>query len=427
MNTNLMRMIVVTVGLCLGSVAGDAADWMSWRGPRDHGSQPSGSFPAELSDESIVWRAPLPGKGCSTPIFVDGNLYLTAPENGKDAVMSLDASGQRRWLTAFDTEVSGKHRNGSGCNASPVSDGNAIYVYFKSGTFAALELDGTQRWTTNLVERFGKDERYWDHGTSPVLTEDYVVMARMHAGESWLAAFDKVSGDLVWKVPRNYDVPKECDQCYTTPLVIEYEQRESVLVWGAEHLTIHDAATGEERWSCGGFNPDANALWPAIATPVIVGDMAVVCFGRNDRGTPQLHGVRLNGEGDVTDTNHVWFRDDVSAFVPTPAVAKGLVYIVRDKGEVDCIDPATGETVWSDRLPKNRSAYYASPLVAGGRLYAIREDGAMFVVDVSDSKFELLSEYEFDQPIIGSPIPGKDCLYVRGQDHLFCLATDRNP
>ena len=353
------------------------------------------------------------------------NIYLTAPVDGKDALLAIDELGKQSWSAVFAGESEGKHRNGSGCNASPVTDGDGLFVYFKSGRFAAVNLDGTVRWQTDLVKRFGKDERFWDQGTSPVLTQKHVIMARMHAGDSWLAAFDKVTGELAWKVDRNYTVPRECDQCYTSPLVIQYEGREAVLVWGAEHLTIHDAADGSQVWSCGNFNPEANKLWPAIAMPVIVNDIAVICFGRNDRGIPRMFGVRLDGSGDVTETNHVWLRDDISSFVPSPVAYQGLVYLVRDKGEVECIDPATGETVWSQRFPKHRSAYYASPLIAGGYLYAPREDGVVFVASVKDDRFELVSENDFEQPVIGSPVPDSNRLFIRGEKHLFCFSADQ--
>ena len=126
--------------------------------------------------------------------------------------------------------------------------------------------------------------------------------------------------------------------------------------------------------------------------PVIVGDMAVIAFGRNDRGQPRLHGIRLAGQGDVTATSHVWKREDVGTFVPTPAAYNGRVYLVGDRGQVTCIDPATGETIWSNAYPKSRAAFYASPVIAGGLLYAPREDGVVFVANVAGGKFELLAE-----------------------------------
>ena len=412
--------LLLTTGF---ATADDPLDWPRWRGPQDIGSTEVGTYPVQFDESTTRWRIRLPGKGCSTPIVLNRTIYLTAPVNGNDALISIDWSGDRRWSATFGPENPGKHRNGSGCNASPVTDGSAVFVYFKSGTLAAVELDGTVRWKTDLVQRFGEDKRFWDHGTSPVLTDKYVIMARMHAGDSWLAAFDKTSGDLAWKIARNYSTPVEGDQCYTTPLVIRHDGKETVLVWGTQHITIHDAADGKVHWSCGNFNPDSNKLWPAIATPVIVGDMAVICYGRNDRGKPRLHGIRLGGSGDVTASNHAWRRDDVGSFVPSPAAYQGRVYLVRDRGEVECIDPVTGKTVWSEAFPKGRASFYASPMIAGGNLYAAREDGTVFVATVTNDHFSLIAENDMDERVIGSPVPALNCLLIRGEDHLFCLAS----
>ena len=245
----------------------------------------------------------------------------------------------------------------------------------------------------------------------------------MHAGESWLAAFDKVSGEVVWKVARNYATPTECDHGYSTPLVIQHNGKEAILVWGAEHITIHDSGAGKLLWSCGNFNPEASKLWPTVATPVLVNDMAVIAYGRNDRGNPRLHGIRIAGSGDVTATNHVWKREDVGTFVPTPVVYQGRVILVRDRGEVDCIDPATGNTVWSDAFAKGRASFYASPLIVGDLLCAPREDGVVFVARIASDKFELLSENNMEEPVIGSPVPASNRIFIRGEKHLFCIAS----
>jgi hypothetical protein len=310
----------LTCFLLRSGFAAEATDWRSWRGPSLNGSARQGNYPVKFGADDNLWRTELPGKGCSTPILLDGKIYVTSAADGNDALLCYDLKGAEKWRAVFGKEDPGRHRNGSGSNASPVTDGNAVFVYFKSGTLAAVELNGKERWKTDLVGRFGKDALFWDHGTSPVLTEKYVIMTRMHKGESWLAAFDKPSGEMAWKVPRNYTTPMECDHGYSTPLVIQYQGKESILVWGAEHITIHNATDGQITWSCGNFNPESNGLWPAIVTPVVVGNIVVIAYGRNDRGAPRLHGIRLSGSGDVTQTNHLWKRDDVGTFVPTPAV-----------------------------------------------------------------------------------------------------------
>ena len=221
----------------------------------------------------------------------------------------------------------------TGCiegGASSIAGGGAS-LCVDVDNLAAVDMDGKLRWKTNLLERYGQLTLYWDYGSSPALTEQDVVMAVLHHGESYLAAFDKLTGNLHWKVARNYETSLEGDHSYATPLVIRQQGREALLVLGGERLTAHDAADGRTLWTCGDFNPDAKKNWVPVASPVVVGDMAVVPYGRGDR----LHGIKLGGSGDVTATHRLWRRDDSGAFVPTPAEYKGRVYVLRDKGEVD--------------------------------------------------------------------------------------------
>jgi outer membrane protein assembly factor BamB len=152
--------------------------------------------------------------------------------------------------------------------------------------------------------------------------------------------------------------------------------------------------------------------------------MAVIAFGRNDRGIPRLHGIRLTGSGDVTKTNHAWVRDDVGTFVPTPVAYQGRILLVRDRGEVECLDPTTGNTIWTGEFPKNRANFYASPLVAGDKLYAPREDGTVFVASVANDAFKLLVENDMGESVIGSPVPAANRLLIRGEKHLFCITAE---
>ncbi len=421
----ILCLILFFVAVAQMAVADErrGADWPSWRGPVDTGSVEGGSYPVEWDADRVLWKVRLPGKGCSTPIVWNRQIFVTAPVDDHDALLAFDWSGRQLWQTVFGPESSGKHRNGSGCNPSPVTDGEGIFVCFKSGTLAAVNLDGTVRWETNFVDQYGPHELFWDFGTSPVLTALDVVLARVHHGKSWLAAFDKQTGSLHWKVDRNYQTPVEGDNSYTSPLVVNHRGREAVLVWGAEHVTLHAAVDGSLIWSCGKFNPEAEAMWPVIASPVVAGDVVVVAHGRADRDQPRLHGVRLGGEGDVTETHRVWDRDDIGTFVPTPAAYQGHLYVLRDRGPLECLDPATGATVWRQDLPRSRAAFYASPLVAGGRLYAVREDGVIFVLSL-EGEVKLQAENSMGETILASPVPVENRLLLRGEQHLFCIAAD---
>jgi len=391
--------------------------WPAWRGPESTGSVATGTYASSWSaTDKVLWNVKLPGVGRSTPIVTGEHILITCPSEGQDAVIDFDWKGNQRWLTKVGKAVSGKHRNGSGSNGSPVTDGDKVFAYFRSGNLAGLELDGERLWKTNVYERFGKDTLWWDAGTSPVLTEKHVVVAVMHDGDSYLAAFDKAKGDLAWKVARNYETPVENDHAYTTPTVVRDGDRELILVWGAEHVTAHSAKDGSVVWSCGGFNPEGKSNWVAVASAVVAGDVIVVPYGRGG----YLAGVKLGGKGDVTKTHRLWTRKDVGAFVPTPAVHDGKVYVVRDRGEVVCIDAKSGETVWTGQFPKHRSSYYASPVVANGTLYAPREDGVVLVAKV-ETEFEFLAENDMGESLIASPVPVDGQILIRSQEHLYCI------
>jgi outer membrane protein assembly factor BamB len=418
----LLSGLIARIALGCACAADEPGSWPHWRGPHDNNRAAPGAYPVKWDATNVLWKASLPGKGCSTPIVWAKQIVLTAPSSGLDAALAFDWAGKPLWQRTFGAEQAGKHRLGSGNNPSPATDGQGVFVYFKSGTLAALEMNGQVRWQTNLVSGFGPVNLYWDQGTSPVLTERAVVIARMHHGESWLAAFDKVTGKLCWKVPRNYETPVEGDESYSSPIVLRHQGKEAVLVWGAEHITVHDTANGKLLWFCGDFNPRAMGNWPTVASPVLSGDIVVVPGGRADRGQPRLYGIRLGGEGDVTATHRVWKREDVGTFVPTPAEDKGRIYLLRDQGEMECLDPATGQTLWHGAFPKASAKYYASPVIAGGKLYAAREDGVIFVAQV-EGGFKVLAENRMGERIIASPVPVSNRLLIRGEKHLFCAGA----
>jgi outer membrane protein assembly factor BamB len=239
----------------------------------------------------------------------------------------------------------------------------------------------------------------------------------MQAGNSYLVALDLATGDVLWKVPREYVTPVESDQAYASPQVVKLDGREVLVTLGSDHLTGHDVETGKLLWECGGFNPDEQGMWRVIASAVIDGDVAFVPYGRGDR----LAGIRLGGSGDVTSTNRLWEKEGrkLGTEVPTPVVRDGLVYMLGDAGRVACFNIKTGDELWSDDLPRSGKRYFSSPLLAGDKLYCPREDGVIFVGRVSDNGFELLAENDMGEPTIAAPVPIDGGLLIRGREHLF--------
>ncbi len=413
-------------GRCLGLVlvavsaldSRAAENWPQWRGPLANGVAEAGDYPVKFSsDDGLAWKVALPGVGCSTPIVWDDSIFVTCGIEGQDGVVCYGMDGTERWRRQLGPERPGKHPNGSGSNPSPVTDGEHIVTYFKSGTLACLDLAGRELWKTNLQQKYGDDTLWWDLGTSPVLAGNRVIVAVMQDGDSYLVALEVATGDVLWKVPRKFTRPRESDQAYTTPQVVNVDGRDELVVWGADHLTGHDLDTGKMVWQCGGFNPDDQPMWRVIASPGIVDGLAVVPYGRGD----YLAGIRLGGAGDVTTSARLWEKHGrgLGADVPAVVIDNGLAYILSDGGRIGCFDVETGHEIWSDSLPRNRHKFFSSPTLGGDQLYCAREDGMVFVGRVSNDGFELLAENDMGESTIAAPVPIRGGLLIRGREHLF--------
>lgn len=393
-----------------------AGNWPAWRGEDATGSTDSGNYPTELNlKKNLLWKASLPDKGCSTPIVWQDSIFLTCPIDGKDGVLSFSMNGGKNWQTKIGPQRKGKHLNGSGSNPSLITDGQNLYALFKSGNLACLNMSGEILWQKDLSS-YGKDTLYWDFGTSPILSSKHLIVALMRKGNSWLLAFDPSSGEVAWKKERNYQTPPECDHSYATPTLIKHKGKEAILVWGAERLSAHSTEDGEMHWVSTGFNPKQKKNWVVVGSQVVSGDIAIVPYGR---GT-HLTGVRMGGKGDVTKTHRLWTRADTGSFVPSPAVSDGKVYILRDRGEVHCIDPKTGKSEWEDAFPRASSSYYGSPMIAGTKLFAPREDGVILIADILTG-FKYLGKYDMGERVIASPVPVNDRILIRGEKNLLCF------
>ena len=331
---------------------------------------------------NVDWKAELPGKGCSTPVVVGEQILITCPVDGDDAVLSYDWTGKPGWQAKIGPEKPGKHRNGSAANPSPATDGQYPFAYFRSGNLAGLDLAGNVLWKTNLQERFAKDTALLGHrhfagahersvrGGGNALRR--IVPGRVREGQrrvtlEGVAELRNAGGRRSQLRHADRDRARR-------------QTGDSGVGRGAS--TAHDAADGKILWSCAGFNPKKQGNWVVVASAIVAGDTAIVPYGRGSH----LAGVRLGGNGDVTETHRPWTRNDTGTFVPSPAVCDGRLYLVKDGGEVECLNPQTGKTLWTDRFPKNPNNYYSSPMIAGGKLYAAREDGVVMSPDARSSQ-----------------------------------------
>ena len=401
------------------------AQWPDWRGPNGNGAIAEGKLPMEFDGEGngVVWKTKLPGRACSTPVVAKGMLFLTSPVDGKDALLGYDLDGREKWRQIYGEVTPGRgQRVGSSANSSPVTDGKTVVAYFKSGRVAACSNDGKKLWEKDLHELYGEDKLWWDQGTSPVLFGDTVIIAVMQTeGNSYLVSFDLKTGEEKWKTDRKFETGKESGDSYTTPHLAQVDGVDTVISFGADHITGHDAKTGKQLWVSGGINPDSKGMWRTIASSVYTEGVVVIPHGRGE----YLMGLKAGGKGDTTKTHVLWRKKMPTTDAATSVAHKGRVYQLvdrgRDRGLITCLDARTGEKLWEGELPKSASTYYSSPILVGDTLCCPREDGVVLMAKITKDGLGEVKENELGEAIIASPIYVEGKLILRGSKHLWAL------
>lgn len=413
-----MRFVTSLCVLALLASPLAAGNWPNWRGPNYDGVASGSGYPVEWSaTKNVAWKVELPGKGSSTPVVWGDHIFLTSGADGKNALLALNRSGKERWRVLIGSERPGKNKKASGSNPSCVTDGEHVFAYFKSGDLACVDFDGKIVWQTNLQSTYGEDTLWWDLGTSPVLTKAHCVVAVMQTGPSYLVAFDKATGKVAWKEDRNLGAPEEAAQSYSTPVVLNEKGKETLIVLGADHVTAHDAANGKEVWRVGGLNPTGHKYFRSIASAVVHQGVVVAPYARMETVT----GIKLGGNGDVTDSHVAWTKKGNGSDVPTPAAADGKTYVLNDRGTLTCMEIATGKEIWSGQAEKNRSNFSSSPILADSKIYLTREDGKTFVL-AQGTEFKVLAANELDgTQTVATPVLIDGQILIRTDTHLYCI------
>jgi outer membrane protein assembly factor BamB len=396
----------------LGGVApAQETNWPRWRGPQQNGHTAETDIPVAWSESDLAWKTQLPGIGQSSPIIWGERIFLTSYlDGGRERLVFCvnRASGEIEWRqTAWKGEPEESHIMNGWASASCVTDGKMAVAFFGRGGIHAYTVDGKPLWSRNL----GVFEGPWGTAACPIMVDDLVIQNCDADANACLVAFDKKTGEDVWRTRRrDY-------RGWSTPIVLNTGARRELVLNGHEGVQAYDPATGRELWFCQSLKGRGE---PTV-TPAGNG-LCVV----NGLTGGEIYLVRPGGDGDVTETHMPWHTPRLGARdTPSPIVV-GRYIIVTDMGGVaTCYDAVGGSTHWKKRLP---GKYSASPISAGGLAYFLNEEGKTFVVEpgpelkvVAENKLPTGPEEIFR----ATPTPSAGQLFLRSTTTLYCVGKKR--
>jgi len=422
-------------------------DWPQFRGPEARGWVEGSSVPATWdieSGENVRWRAPIDGLGLSSPVSAAGRVFVTTAvgENEPDFKIGLYgdvrpadddskhrfelwcidlASGERRWKVVAHEGVPkvSRHTKSSHANSTPATDGKRVIAFFGSEGIYCYDVDGKPLWKRDLglldAGFFHDRGMQWGFGSSPVIFRDRVLVQCDVQDESFIAALDLESGDVVWRTKRD-EVPT-----WSTPTVAVHDGVPYIITNGFQHIGAYRLDDGKELWRLGARGGDI-----PVPTPIV--DSGLIYITNAHGRLSPIYAIRPGLEGELEPPGDdgkssaiAWSIPRGGNYMQTPLAYQGLLFACRDNGVLTCFDAKTGEQHWQLRLGGGRDGFTASPIASDGRIYVTGESGEVHVIAAEKEQRELAKQSLGEISMATPAIANGDTLLFRGRRHLIAI------
>jgi outer membrane protein assembly factor BamB len=429
-----VSLITLLATVVLSSVAVGAQQrgkvwWPQFRGPNSSGLG-EGKPPVNFGpDQNVLWKTAV-GPGLSSPIIWGGRISLTEfdRENKRLSTLCIDRrTGKILWRrTVAPEQIEEVHAISSPAGATPVTDGERVYVYFGSYGLLCYDLNGNLKWERRLP----LPENPYGAVASPILAGEFLVLN--HQGkDAYLLAVNRRDGRTVWKTDRS-----KFQYGWSTPVLWRHDGIDEIVVLGGDfqpdqRLMAYNLADGAERWWIAGLPPCGKST-PVIgdgllffAAPDIILESAAE--QRNPERAAQFYAnnssrvtaVRPGGKGEVNQTNIAWSEHKGTPGVPSPLYYNGHLYTFQNGGIVFSRVAKTGELLYSGRLGAP-GYYYSSPVAADNKIYIASEEGVVVVLDAGE-QLKVLATNKLDGAILATPALADGNIYVRTENHLYAF------
>jgi outer membrane protein assembly factor BamB len=444
----MKRLALSIFCLCLVASIVRAQNWPQFRGANASGVAEGRPAPVKWDGakaENLRWKTPIPGLGHSSPVVWGDKVFITTAVTSaaKDEthyglfgdvdpvkddpkhtwkIYALDKrTGKVLWeRVAYEGLPKVKrHPKSTHADSTPATDGRVVVALFGSHGLYAYDTSGKLLWKQDLglldSGWFYDPDYQWEHGSSPVIYKNLVIVQADIQKGSFIAAYDLKTGKQVWKTLREGELPG-----WGTPTVYEGKARAELITTGAHYVRGYDPLTGKELWRLG---PMSEITTP---TPFVAHDLIFVTSGYAP--LQPIYAIRPGAAGDISLKDDkessefvAWSKKRGGPYMPTPVVYGELLYTLSNNGVFAAYNATSGERVYQQRLADRGGAFTASPVGSDGKLYLSSEDGEIFVVKAGP-KHELLSVNPMGEVMMATPAISDGMLIVRGINHVFAVA-----
>ena len=118
----------------------------------------------------------------------------------------------------------------------------------------------------------------------------------------------------------------------------------------------------------------------------------------------------------------IWKYDKSLPDVPGILLYRDVLYLVRNGGIVQTLDPATGKLLKQGRLPHALDEYYASPVAGDGKVYMISRNGSISVLKAG-AEWTIAAQGDLAEEVFATPAIADGHIWVRTATALYDFAA----
>ena len=389
-------------------------NWTYYRGSNLDAVSLNKDLPLVWSEkENIKWKIAIHGKGASSPVIFDDQIWVTtADSTGKKlyAICSSFKTGKIiHDITLFEPDsVRPIHSLNTHATPTPAIEAGFIYIHFGSMGTACID-SGTGKviWKREDL----KCDHVQGAASSPIIYKDLLILHYEGVDIQYLIALNKKTGKTEWKTirPQEYytNQPAIARKAYITPIVINVEGKDMLISNGAEVCIAYNPMTGEEIWRIP-YVSDTT-----ISMPMFSNGLVIFTTGLLD--PIRLMAVKPVGKGDISKTNVVWSMEKDVPAINSPLIKDGLLYMIHERGNLTCLETETGKTIYTGKL---KGQFYSSPIYADGKIFFIAKNGTIYVIG-EGREFKILAENKLEGEFMATPAVSGKSLLIRSSRALY--------
>ncbi len=323
-----------------------------------------------------LWRHGC-GEGYSQPAVL-GDFLVTLEQLGQEeAVVCYDtATGGERWAHRYSARFD-EAMGGPGPRSTPTIDGEQVFAVGAQGDLHCLSLlDGELHWHVNLLKRHQVPNTDWGITSSPLVTDDLVIVNPGAPQGDGLAAYNRTTGEVVWETA-GLQATKGTSSSrnrpgYATPFLAEIHGHETLVMFDGTGLRGYEPATGKLLWDYA----HENGAGVNVAQPIVFDDGRIFISCSYDVGCAMVQ-VSLDEAQETWSARRVWKNKNLRCKFTNPVLHDGLIYGL-DEGILVCLDPENGKRRWK------RGRYgHGQILLTNDQFVIFTEDGRLVLVDPS--------------------------------------------